>query len=597
MDPKEEIKQKCDVVELVGEYLDLKPAGSGSFRAPCPFHAETAPSFYVSAEKQIWHCFGCGEGGDIFSFVMKMEGMDFPEALRHLGKKVGVEVRRFSSVQSQEKQRFADMNQLACAYYQKVLQTSSQAEQARVYVKARGIPQELIERFRIGYAPEAWDALAHFFAKRGYADHEGEKSGLLLKSRKGQGMIDRFRHRLMIPLCDHHGSVLGFTGRLLPGSEEKSAKYMNSPETPLYHKSDVLFGLDLAKRAIKENGYVIIVEGNLDVVASHKAGVEQVVASSGTALTEAQLNLLKRFTHTLVFAFDADAAGLAAAKKGIRLACSLEFDVRVISLPEGSKDPDELVQKDPSQWVKLTRATIPVMQYFIEKTVQGRDLSNIDEKRFVEAQLRPELESMQSVVEREHWFQIIADLLHTDLSEFRKSFSSITPNTSQGKVINKQNFEKVFLSSSGEDQTAMLLLGLFIEKKEYFEEVQNRLSEPLLFSEDLGRLYTWIKEEYHQTQDLAQKPLFLRLRQRAEQANETENFILLLDKSSLLAQQFVEDLPPQKVQAQLTQLAESLCNALKRKRKKALEADIRNAEQHGDHQSVERLIEEYRKLS
>ena len=598
MDPKDEIKQKCDVAEIVGEYLDLKPAGSGSFKATCPFHAEKTPSFYVSTEKQIWHCFGCGEGGDVFSFVMRMEGMDFPEVLRHLGKKVGVEVKRFSSSQSQEKQRLSELNQLASAFYRKVLTDSAKGEQARAYVQARGIDSELAERFGLGYAPESWEALATFFAKRSYADHEGEKAGLLLRSRKGTGMIDRFRNRLMIPLRDHHGNVVGFTGRLLPGKDEKGAKYMNSPETPLYHKGELLFGLDLAKRSIKEKKCVIIVEGNLDVIASHKAGVTNVVASSGTALTEIQLTLLKRFTNNLVFAFDDDAAGLAAAKKGMHLARSLEFDLRVISLPDEIKDPDDLVQKDPEQWKMLTENTIPVMQYLIEKTVQGRDLTTIEDKRFVAGELLPELESNKSVVEREHWLQIIADLLHTDLKVLRDSLSVIRPaNVVIAPKTRQKTIEKKKTAQTNEEKVAMLLIGLFIREKEHFEQIAPKIERYFFHHPELKCLYSWIGEEYHQNQDLVQKTLFSRLRQRAEQATEEGDIVHFLDKSSLLAEQFVDRLPSQKVREQLTHLADSLCNAFNKKRKKALEAEIRQAEKAGDHQVVEKLIGEYNQLS
>ncbi len=351
MDQKEEIKTRVDIAELIGEYLTLKPAGGGSFKALCPFHAEKTPSFHVSKEKQIWHCFGCGEGGDCFSFVMKMDGLDFPEALRVLGKRVGVEVARFDTTASNERQRLVELNEFAAACYHKALLDSPNAAEARAYVERRGITPELLEKFRLGFAPDAWDGLSKFLERKGFRLAEAERAGLVQRRRSGQGFLDRFRCRLMVPLRDHHGSVVAFTGRLLPSpltpplaggeTREVGPKYLNSPETAVYHKGELLFGLDLAKSEIKEQKAVVIFEGNLDVIASHKAGIENVVASSGTALTQHQLDLLKRFTDTLVFSFDEDAAGFHAARRGIALARERGFQIKVALLPpEAGKDPD-----------------------------------------------------------------------------------------------------------------------------------------------------------------------------------------------------------------------------------------------------------------
>src|SRR3990167_1354646 len=243
MDPKDMIKTKIDLVELIGEYLDLKKAGSGSFRALCPFHQEKSPSFHVSSEKQIWHCFGCGEGGDAFAFVMKMDGVDFSDALQLLGKKTGGEIPRFSSVQTNEKQRLLEINQIAAHFFQKILQDSAAAMSVRDYLQKRGIPLDLVQTFLLGYAPQAWDTLVQFFHKRGYALKEIEKAGLVIPRRDRPGYIDRFRHRLMIPLQDLHGNIVGFTGRVL--SEQDNPKYMNSPESAVYHKGELLFRLSL----------------------------------------------------------------------------------------------------------------------------------------------------------------------------------------------------------------------------------------------------------------------------------------------------------------------------------------------------------------
>jgi DNA primase len=594
MEPKDEIKQKMDVAELVGEYLDLKPAGSGSFKAMCPFHQDGSPSFYVSTEKQIWHCFGCGEGGDVFSFVQQMEGMDFPEAMRHLGKKVGVEVKRFSSSGSQEKQRLQAINQLSANYFHKVLLDSTQAASARKYLEARGITEDLIQKFQLGFAIESWDALSGLLGKKGYQESEGIKAGVLLKSKRGHGSIDRFRNRVMVPLSDHHGNVVGFTGRIMPGADEKSGpKYMNSPETPLYHKSEVLYGLHLAKRAIKEQRQVIVVEGNLDVVASHKAGVENVVASSGTALTEQQITLLKRFTETIVFAMDADAAGLMAAKRGMRLAQSLGCDIRVVALPDDVNDPDDLVQKDADRWCEITQKTIPAMQFLIKKISEGKDLRTIDDKKVVAAELLPELSAMQNVVEREHWLQVIADLLFTDIKILRASLDPV-----QRQIMSEKKKEDAPKKRSTKEERIMtLLLGLFVQNEACAKQISDELAENDLEGAHKS-LYSFLQSAYHNNQEnFAQKSNFSRIRQELEREEGGQELVPLLDQSSLRAETFLTELSPTQVRVQIKSLFDAVRGSKLQARKKALEAKIRQAEMSGDTQQVEQLIAEYHKLT
>ncbi len=590
MEPKDEIKQKLDVAEVIREYIELKPAGGGSFKAVCPFHQEKTPSFYVSSEKQIWHCFGCGEGGDMFAFVMKMEGLDFPEALRHLGKKAGVEIKRFSTEQSQEKYRLAEINRLAAAFYRKVLEDAPRAEAARAYLEKRGIDTKLREMFGIGFALDAWDTLAVFLEKRGFASHECQKAGLLLSRKTGPGMIDRFRARVMIPLRDQHGNVVGFTGRVLPGADDQGPKYMNSPETPLYHKSDLLFGLDLAKKAIREEKAVIIVEGNLDVVASHKAGVEHVVASSGTALTEFQLTQLKRFTNTIIFSFDADAAGLEAARRGMRLARSLGLDVRVAALPSSYKDPDELVQKEPERWKEVVKKTVPSMQFLIEKMTQGKDLRQVDDKRTVAAALLPELMDLQDVVEREHWLRIIADLLQTDMDVLRSSLkptiSTTTSVPQKSPTLEKKTFSK-------EEKASMLLIGCGVLDGAWMERMITLFDPEELVPIEAQTLYRILANSYHKAQPLAQQTFFERLREELGAMAEGKELIPLLDASTLSAEQFLHTLSPQQAQAQLDLLVHMLHEFYHKVQTRAFVAKLRQAEQAGDTAQVEEILRQF----
>jgi len=595
MEPKDEIKQKLDIAEFISEYLELKPASVDSLRGLCPFHDEKTPSFNVSKDKQVWHCFGCGEGGDIFSFVMKMENVDFTEALQLLGKKAGVEIKRFNSEKSNQKQNLMAVNDLAARYYRKVLVDATTAAEARSYIDSRKIPVEMAEKFSLGFAPDRWDSLVNFFEKRGVPSVQALSAGLIVKKKSGRGFIDRFRNRLMIPLKDQHGNTVGFTGRIMPGADEKAgAKYMNSPETPVYKKGELLYGLDLAKKAIKHEGCVIIVEGNLDVIASHKAGVENIVASSGTALTESQLILLKRYTETIVFCFDADAAGIKAAEKGIALARHLEIDVRVIVLPEeAGKDPDEAIQKDPKIWLDAVKNTVPIMRYFVDLVISGKDLSKVDDKRAVAKILLPKLAEITDVVEREHWLQVLADLLRIEIQVLRQSI--VGSPTPPKKHVGSPTPPKLHKKTKNQ-RAFILLFGIAVQDDQFLKRVISNLEIDLLPEGDLRDLYKALKLEYDSVESSqpAQKSPFLRIRERLEV--EAVPLMKLLTEASFKAEQAISDMSQGQVQGQIDQLVGTILSSDKKRQRKALEIDIRQAELDGDHSTVKRLIRELSKL-
>ncbi len=612
-----------DIAELISEYISLKPSGPASFKALCPFHGEKTPSFHVSTDKQIWHCFGCSEGGDCYSFLMKMEGMDFLEALRHLGKKVGVEVKRFDTSVDNERQRLLDLHDLAAKYYRKVLTDSASAEVVRSYVVSRGISAALAEQFGLGYAPDAWDQLTAFLVKRGFPTGEQERAGLVSRRKSGDGVYDRFRNRLMIPLCDQHGNVVGFTARILPAttpsnsairSEDEGPKYLNSPETAIYHKGRMLYGLHLAKQSIKREGKAIIVEGNLDVIASHKAGVEHVVGSSGTALTEDQLSLLKRFTNTILFCFDADAAGFKAAQRGIALARSGGFDVRAVVLPsDAGKDPDDAVQKNPDVWKAAVTKSVPIMQFLIERAVAGRDLANVDDKRAVGALLLPELAQISDVVEREHWIQSVADLLRMDTGALRLSLSfeprssarpspvstrtptptiqNLSPVTRNPKPLSATHFSRM-------EQAADQILGLFLQNHTQRATIVARLTPDLLSTESHRRLYNAMLTEYHASQSTNPAPAnyFGALRNRLGTDVSMLELLPLLDRIGISADTFSDSDNPDAAATLVNNVLGVLSQADLDARRRALEADIRRAEAAGDHAEVDRLIRAYHEL-
>ena len=337
----EQIKSRLDVVAVISDYLKLQKSGV-NYKACCPFHNEKTPSFYVSPERQIWHCFGCSQGGDIFGFIKAVEGVEFPEALRILARKAGVELEEFIPEARDEKERLFEIVELATKFFEKQIYNSTDGKSALKYLEERGLNTETIKSFRLGFAPNDWQALNEFLRGRGYTENEVVASGLAIKKDSGAGIYDRFRSRITFPIADINDRVVGFTGRVfdvknglneqgartsqaIERFEHIEAKYINTPQTTIYDKSRVLYGLNKAKMQIKKAEKCLLVEGNMDAVMSCQAGVGNVVASSGTALTPLHLNLLKRYTANLNFCFDTDQAGAMATRRGIGLALNQGF--------------------------------------------------------------------------------------------------------------------------------------------------------------------------------------------------------------------------------------------------------------------------------
>ncbi|HUV42853.1 MAG TPA: DNA primase [Patescibacteria group bacterium] len=412
-DQLEEIRRKIDIIELINEYTPLKKTGR-NFKALCPFHSEKIPSFVVSPERQIFKCFGCGAGGDIFRFLMLTENMEFGEALRTLAKRAGVKLRHYQPSEGEkQKQLFYEINHLASEYYHYLLTKHAAGRKALNYILGRGITRESLARFKIGYSPNLWEALQDFLVKKkNYRGEDLEKAGLVIKSQRGRGFYDRFRGRLMFTLRDHRNNVVGFAGRTLDPKQEE-AKYINTPETLVYHKSDLLYGLVETKEAIKKEDEAIVVEGELDAVSSLQAGVENVVALKGTALTQGQIDLISRFTENLILALDRDLAGDQAARRGIELADAANLAIRVVEL-EGGKDPDEVAQKNPSQWRQLVKQAVPIYDYFIDSALNRFDGRTADGKRKISLELIPVLAKISNKVVQAHYVRLLAERFRVD---------------------------------------------------------------------------------------------------------------------------------------------------------------------------------------
>jgi DNA primase len=420
-DAKEEVRSRLNIEDVVGEYVQLKRAGR-NFKGLSPFSGERTPSFYVSPEKNIWHDFSSNKGGDIFSFVMEVEGLDFREALELLAQRAGVDLSVYSSKGSQEiakqKRRLLEAHELATRYYQ---QSLLQNNNALEYVfQKRGLSKDIVQTFQIGYAPDSGDALVQFLLRKGFTKHELSVGGLT--NRFGG---DLFRGRMMVPLMDPSGRVIGFTGRIII-DEPNAPKYLNTPETLLYNKGRHVFGLSQAKESIRKNDYAVVVEGNLDVVSSHQAGVLQVVATAGTAMTEAHLKALVRLSPNVRLAFDGDAAGLAATERAIPIAQAVGIDLTIINLPEDVKDPDELIQKDPSLWQKAIDESENVVDWLLTQYTKREDMTApIGKRRFTTAALTV-VRALSDAVEQEHFMQKIAAYTSTSLDTVKQKLNTTT---------------------------------------------------------------------------------------------------------------------------------------------------------------------------
>jgi len=435
--PVEEIKERLDIADVLSEYVKLIPSGPSRFKVLCPFHHEKTPSLMVSKDRQTWHCFGCGKGGDIFSFVQEIEGSEFPEALRMLAKKANVELKPANPQLHNAKTKLLDILKLTAAFYRKVLTDAEGAKVARDYLTKRGINEDAAEDFQIGYSPTTWDAVLTFLVKKGFKEQDVFDAGLAVKRDKGTGFYDRFRGRLMFPIRDVNGMVVGFGGRILEeaqGDAASGAKYINTPETLVYGKGRILYGLDQAKQAIKQADLAVLVEGYMDLISSHQAGVNNVVAVSGTALTEQQVKLLKRYTTNLALAFDADLAGGEAARRGIDQALNADLHVKVITIPD-AKDPDELIKQDPAKWRNAIAGAQRIVDYSFNRALKGADLTDVDVKKRAAKQLLPVISRLPDPVEQSHYLQELArklsvseDSLHDALKKVVKPKAAAVEN-------------------------------------------------------------------------------------------------------------------------------------------------------------------------
>lgn len=426
MDAKDEVKQRLSIEDVISEYVQLKRAGR-NWKGLSPFTSERTPSFVVSPDKQIWHDFSSGRGGDVFSFVMEVEGLDFKGALEHLARKAGIDLEQFRSNKQgrgPDKKRLHEVLEAATHFYQ-VQFSQNKIALEYVFTKRR-FSKDTALAWRLGYSPNTGSALVDYLKSKNFTENEMKQAGLT--AQRYRGLQDMFRGRLMIPLQDPQGNVIGFTARLL--TDDKNApKYINTPQTPLYDKSRHVYGLHYAKESIRKSGFVVIAEGNLDVIASHQAGVKQVVATAGTALTEPHLKALSRFTGDIRLSFDADRAGMAATERAIPIASKVKVSLSIISIPSG-KDPDELIKQEPGRWQEVITQNQYALDWLMERYKQELDVTSAEGKRRFSDVLLPVVRALDDPVEKDHYLMSIAKTIGVSREALEQKFSQ-TPVADQ----------------------------------------------------------------------------------------------------------------------------------------------------------------------
>jgi len=424
--PIEEIKSRLDIVQVLGAYIKLKKAGA-NYRALCPFHGEKTPSFFVSPARQIWHCFGCNLGGDIFRFVMQIEGIEFGDALRMLAQKANVELKPLDKEAAgwkTERKRLYDICETACRFFEKQLEGSAKGKEARKYLLSRNITEQSIGDWRLGWSPETWSGLTDYLTSKKYEKRELEKVGLSVRSEKGSH-YDRFRGRIIFPIFDFNGQVIAFGGRVLE-KKEGVAKYVNSPATILYDKSRVLYGLNKAKVEMRKNDSCILVEGYTDTILAHQVGCGNTVSSSGTALTSFQLSTLKRYTENLFLAYDMDLAGSSATRRGIDLAQAQGFNIKIVTMPE-DKDPADIISENPKAFGKLVEKSVSIMDFYFQTALSSHDKSTPEGKKAISRLLLPSIKIIPNKIEQSVWVQKLSKEIEVKEENIEEELEKIKP--------------------------------------------------------------------------------------------------------------------------------------------------------------------------
>jgi len=588
MNPSDEIKLKLDLVDFIREYIPVKAVGA-NFQALCPFHGEKTPSFVISPEKQIWHCFGCGKGGDIFSFVMEMEGLSFVEAVRFLAPRAGVVLRNQNPESYGKRNRLLDILALSAKYYHHLLRTAA-GQKSLAYLERRGLTPEVIDEWQIGYSPESWDSLISFLSARPlegkkYLVSEMQEAGLVIKKDGyNNRYYDRFRDRIMFPINDLSGNPIAYSARINPEIvNDKVGKYINSPQDAIYDKSHVLFGLDKAKNYIKTEDLAIVVEGQMDVITCHQFGFKNAVASSGTALTTEQVALLKRYSNNIALCFDADAAGQLAADRGIKEAMLQGLNIKVIIIPSG-KDPDEAIRHNRDSFALAVKEAKPMMAYYFDKVIKDLDLSLVENKKLVAQKMLPMIAKLASKVEANYWLKIVAEALDTDENILREALPK--------EVIQEQTGIKIVsaVTRPREEQLSELLLAIIIRFPDFVPYVISKLELDWLETEVLRTFYKNLILYYNKTAALDYSGF-------RDFLSENAGAAAILDRLILLGEKDFYSYEAKNIQEELIKVLMELKRYYLQKRILAAQKAMAEAEKTGEIDKINQILEELKILN
>lgn len=621
------IKDRLGIVDVVSGYLKLQKAGA-NFKAPCPFHNEKTPSFFVSPERQVWKCFGCGKGGDIFTFIKEIEGVEFPEAIKILALRAGIELETFDHAINDSKNRLYQICELAARFFEKQLNYSNVGQQAVEYLKNRGLKEATINKFRLGFSPNTWDSLTKYLRNSGFTDKEIIDAGMAIKRepaaishQPSAGIYDRFRSRIMFPVLDVNSRVAGFTGRLFETDQDNSqftihnsqmevAKYINTPQTLIYDKSRILYGLSHSRSDIRKKDSCLLVEGNMDAIMSYQVGVTNVIASSGTALTPTHLSILKRYSNNLNFCFDNDSAGVLATKRGIAMALGQGFNVKIVSIDDKEcKDPADYIIKydknslNPSSqdnlgqnvigWDNVVSKAKPIMEFYFDKAKEDYKPDSAESKKGFILAVAPYIKRLVSNVERSHWLTQLSYLLRVREDAIEADIMSAPDELAiyDQRPINKDvnpSHKSLIISSESPVNNDILnetLLSLVIKK-------------PILFKGEIAEFDKNLLNPFV-------LQVFVELtRENLEQFNFS-NFVKKFDNEKVLDLEFAylksqalwDGFKDDNLKAEFTNISNKLKQKIIHLHLTNLEYEIKAAEAVGDRTRIITLAEEFSELT
>lgn len=580
----DEIKRRIEILDLVSDYVTLRKSGR-NYKGLCPFHTEKSPSFMVNPERGIFKCFGCGKGGDIFKFLEEVEGYDFSESLKVLAKRAGVELKSYQpTAKAKERERVLAAQALAAKFYQTVLLEHSTGKVALEYLKKRGLKLSTIKEWGLGYAPNQWELVTKALGAKGYLAAEIVATGLGVPSEKTNRPYDRFRGRIMFPIRDITGRVIGFSGRILGAGEPK---YMNSPDSLVYQKSKILYGMDLAKNDIKKQNLAVLVEGNLDVISSHQAGVKNVVAPMGTALTLDQVSQLMRFAETAALAFDTDLAGDAATRRGIELADDAGLNIRIVHLL--GKDPDEMIQESVEGWREAVGRATPIYDFYLESAFAKADASSPEGKRKIAREVLPVLRKISDPVLRGHYVKLAAGRLLLEEKYLEQALNrervAERPQTSAEKIDSRKSRQYLL-----EEEVVRLTLEL--------RERATLLIPDDFTDEKIGKIYRALIKAFPESEDVDASGLTGKVKFDTPSFVETlpSEVIDLFDEIALKLRP-EEDLDDHLEEKVLLQTARELRRSSLRRLLRKLGLMIKQAQASGEEQELTKLNQKFRKLS